>query len=349
MEKYILAGVGTMQLFDGSGNLILTSKTLTESSFSISVTAEDIRGGLSNPILGKYFHDSVMEATITDALFSLQYLATSIGGQVTVGGDAITSEQVTGQAGKLAVTGTPVAFGSNGVIGWYSPVGEDNWTKVTFVGKTATDASIEADKTYCVKYISNFDALHQFIVPAAIIPSECYMILTAPLFRASATVGSYTTSSQVGELQVHVPRFLLSGAADLSMTSSGAATTNLSGSALAYTATTSCDDVSQYAILKENIFGKKWDEELVAIAIENAEIEINASDTMPIKAVGIFNGGITGTLNPANLTYTLNPSTLGTVSQSTGVFTAGTAGTGTLEVTSTTKPGIVGIASVEVK
>ncbi len=44
MSQYILAGVGNIQLFSPTGDLILTSKTLTDSGISVSVTAEDIRG-----------------------------------------------------------------------------------------------------------------------------------------------------------------------------------------------------------------------------------------------------------------------------------------------------------------
>ena len=75
MSNYILAGVGTIEAFTQSSTQptrIFTSKTLQESGISISVTAEDIRGGLSNPLLGRYFHDSILEANITDALFNQQ-------------------------------------------------------------------------------------------------------------------------------------------------------------------------------------------------------------------------------------------------------------------------------------
>jgi len=44
MDKYIIAGVGDILGLDGQGNQIVQSKTLTESSISIQVTAEDIRG-----------------------------------------------------------------------------------------------------------------------------------------------------------------------------------------------------------------------------------------------------------------------------------------------------------------
>lgn len=55
MDKYILAGVGTIEAFTQSSTSptrIFTSQTLQESGLTTSVTAEDIRGGLSNPLLG---------------------------------------------------------------------------------------------------------------------------------------------------------------------------------------------------------------------------------------------------------------------------------------------------------
>ena len=47
MDKYILAGVGTIEAFTQSSTQpqkIFTSQTLQESGLTTSVTAEDIRG-----------------------------------------------------------------------------------------------------------------------------------------------------------------------------------------------------------------------------------------------------------------------------------------------------------------
>ena len=76
MKKYILAGRYLLKAQSSTQPAkVFTSTTLQESGLTISVTAEDIRGGLSNPLLGRYFHDSVLEANIVDALFDLSYLA----------------------------------------------------------------------------------------------------------------------------------------------------------------------------------------------------------------------------------------------------------------------------------
>lgn len=349
MEKYILAGVGTIQLLDSNNNMFLTSRTLTDSSFSISVTGEDIRGGLSNPLLGKYFHDSVMEATITDALFSLQYLATAVGGSVTIGGDSISQEQVAATTNDtLTVLGTPVAFGSAGTIGWYTPAGEENWTKITFTGKNASANGVVSGNTYCVKYVKHFDALSQFILPASIIPAECHMILTAPLFNAGSK--TYTLSSQVGELVVDVPRFLLSGATDMSMTSTGASTTNLSGSALAVISAASCSDISQYATLKQIIYNQNWYDDLEAMAIDGgAEIAMTTADgAKTLKVVGIYTGGRTGIVNNANLTFTSGTTAICTVGPNTGIITPVATGTSVVSVTATERPSIDCYAKITV-
>lgn len=64
-QNHFLAGVGTALLFKGN-DLVGVAKTLTESTFDFAITAEDIRGGQGNGLLGRYFHDSTLTATLTD-------------------------------------------------------------------------------------------------------------------------------------------------------------------------------------------------------------------------------------------------------------------------------------------
>ena len=45
MSKYFLAGVANAEIFDGENNLFATAKALTDSSISIGVNAEEVRGG----------------------------------------------------------------------------------------------------------------------------------------------------------------------------------------------------------------------------------------------------------------------------------------------------------------
>ena len=94
---------------------------------------------MGNSLLSMYLHDSAMALTMTDSLFSLEYLSLQTGSVIQAGADVLTLEQVTTtEANKITVKETPQKFGNFGVIGWYSLPSEDNWTKITFDADTKT-------------------------------------------------------------------------------------------------------------------------------------------------------------------------------------------------------------------
>lgn len=355
-SKFILAGVGDIQLFDqATGEIIVTSKTLTDSGINFSVTAEDIRGGKANAILGKYFHDTAMELTLTDALFSLEYLALNVGGTITAGSNVFTTEQFTvAVADTITVSDTPQNFGAlNQPIGWVSIAGQDNWTKVVFDPdtKTATLAGLPVGTTVCIKYIHTDASAEQFIVSSAFIPDQVHAVLTLPLFKA--TVGadaSYTSSSKVGEVQVDIPNFLLAGAQELSLSSSGAATTALSGSALAsYTGNEGCDADGYYAILKQIIIGKDEWADVKAIVIADSDIDLTPTETQTLEVYALYNGVKAPRLiENAKLTFTSSSDSIATVGANTGLVTGVANGSATIEVVVTNKPALNAMAVVTV-
>lgn len=343
MENYILAGVGTMTAYTQSTTnpiKIFTSTTLVNEGLNISVTAEDIRGGLSNPLLGQYFHDSLMGLTAEDALFNLQYLALNVGGNITVGGDAIEREsfKVT-TPNQITVKGTPVAFGDAGTVGWYTISGADDWQPITFVGQTATVPNLPTGTDVCVEYNATDDALRQFIVPSAMIPSEVHVVLTFPLFKAqSGSAGNnVSASSKVGELSVDIPRFIFSGTQDLSLTSSGAATTSLSGNALAVYTTTNCNDMGMYGTIKQKIYGAVWSDNLVTMAVDGADVQITTNEEVTLKVYGIYSDNAVGAINNANLTFTTGATEF-TVDNK-GVVKGVSAGKGTVKIVATPTAG----------
>ena len=335
-ERFILAGVGDIQLFDQStGEIIVTSKTLTDSGINFSVTAEDIRGGMANAILGKYFHDTAMELTLTDALFSLEYLALNVGGTITASSNVLTMEQITTTvADTITVTNTPQTFGTIGTIGWYSLAGKDDWKKITFEGKNATVAGLAEGTTVCVKYIYTDASAEQFTVSSAFIPDQCHAILTLPLFKSTqGSDASFTSSSKVGEVQVDIPNFLLAGAQELSLSSSGAATTALSGSALAtYTGQEGCSDAGYYAILKQIVYNKDEWADVKAIVIADSDIDLIVDETQTLEVYALYSGVKAPRLIEASkLTFTSSDDTVAEV-DATGKVTAKAAGSATIEV-----------------
>ena len=335
-ERFILAGVGDIQLFDQStGEIIVTSKTLTDSGINFSVTAEDIRGGMANAILGKYFHDTAMELTLTDALFSLEYLALNVGGTITASSDVLTPEPVTVTvADTITVTGTPKNFGSLGTIGWYTIAGKDDWKKIEFEGQSATVAGLAVGTSVCVKYIATDASAEQFIVSSAFIPDQVHAILTLPLFKSTqGSDASFTSSSKVGEVQVDIPNFLLAGAQELSLSSSGAATTALSGSALAtYTGQEGCTDSGYYAILKQIVYNKDEWADVKAIVIADSDIDLIVDETQTLEVYALYSGVKAPRLIEASkLTFTSSDDTVAEV-DATGKVTAKAAGSANIEV-----------------
>lgn len=339
-DKFILASVGNVTLFDPStGDIIVTSKTLTESGINFSVTAEDIRGGMANKLLGQYFHDSAMGLNLTDALFSLEYLALNVGGNITIGGDAMTSEQVTiSTANKITVSSTPKKFGNIGIIGWATKQGEDNWTKITFdaATKTAELTGAAINDIYCVKYIKEEGSAKQFIVSSAFIPSQCRALLTLPLFKAGTeNVTSYTSSSKVGEVQVEIPNFILAGAQDLSLTASGASTTALSGNALTtFDGTEGCNGDGYYARLLQITYNKDEFADVKTIVISDSDIDLEVDEKQVLEVLAIYNG-ITAPkkIDNSKITFTSSETGVATVDNDTvnGEVTAVSAGTSVIE------------------
>ena len=78
MANYILGDVMVAEAFvteNGQLKPYFTANTLTDSTMNISVTAEEIRGGSGNKLLGKIFHDTNFGVNLTDAMWSFEYMA----------------------------------------------------------------------------------------------------------------------------------------------------------------------------------------------------------------------------------------------------------------------------------
>lgn len=290
-----------------------------------------------------------MSATITDALFNLQYLALNVGGNITIGGSSLVTESVTTTVtNQITIAGTPVAFGTAGTVGFYTIEGQEDYKSISFVGKTANVSNLPIGSKVCVTYNTNDDAMQTFTVPSAIIPSEVHLEMTYPLFAGGITNQTLSTSSQVGELIVDIPRFQLSGSTTLSMTASGVSNSSLSGQALASYTTANCSDMGMYGTVKMKIYGKNWSEDLESMAVDGAEISMNTGEKLTLKVVGIFSGGITGVLNNSNLTFTSGTQATATVSN-VGEVEAKQTGTTIIEITATDKPDIKAYAEVTVE
>ena len=350
--SYLVAGVGSIQLFDPSTNaLILTSKTLTEEGLNFGSTAEEARGGMGNALLGKYYHDTQFGLTLTDQLFDLQYLALNCGGAIEASSEVLTNEQVTiGVANTITVAQTPVEFNGE-TIGWAKKSSEDDtkYVKVTFTGKTASIDGANVGDIYCVKYFYNDTTARKFVVNTAYIPAMVHAVATFPLFKSGTSTDQYTSSSQVGEIQVDIPNFQLEGSQELSLTSGGISTASLSGSAIAtFSGKGGCSDSGHYAIITEVIYGKSALDNVVSLAVADSDIDLAVAETQLIKVYAIYSDGTNPSIiDNSLLTFVSGSDAIATVTDG-GLVTAASIGTTNIEISANDKPSLSAYAVVTV-
>lgn len=306
MANYFLASVGNADAFrmvNGTLTHVLSARTLTESTISVSSTMEDVRAGQGAKLYGRFNHDTGMTVSLTDAMFKLEYIALQVGSEIKENGAAcMHTEKVTAATGGvLTPTKTPVVMGKscglNHIAMWARPVGCDASEDYIFIEKGSngnfSDSAIEANKEYMITYFVNESGARELLVNANFVPAEMILFLTAKLFAGDASAPE--TGKPVGEITVKIPRFQLDGTFDLSMAMSSAATMSLNGTALA---ADTANDESVYAEIVEFIEGRKWYNNLVDIVYSDEDNELYA----------IFKNGSTAVIEGDEADIVITPS-----------------------------------------
>lgn len=249
MAKYFLGSVGSAEAFrmvDGQPKMAFVAKTLTDSSISVTITKDELRGGTGAPVVTNFFHDPAVAITLTDILFKEGYVEAQLGTNFTANASAYQSETIKAtEAGKLELSKTPVDLGvlkcsdsASTIIAWYSEEGKDNYTAVSISAsdagtKTLSDSGIQANKTYCVRYLANDNNALEAIVKSDMIPHELALVITVPIFAGDACAAS--KGSKAGTLTFEVPRFQLDGGQEFTFNMSSNATMSLNGTAMVMT------------------------------------------------------------------------------------------------------------------
>lgn len=358
-EAYVYTAGPARALFFYGQDLIGVGKTLNDTSISLSNTAEEIRGGPGNLLFGKYFHDSNMEISISDAMFNLQYVAATLGVNVERGGlslyESPKAGEVVGAGGVVTLANTAVAFDGS-VIAWYKKPTDANWfvATVTGNGKTLTIPGAQAGDAYCVKYFYQNPNAKSVTIKAQYVPKVLHLVLINDLYSGDASKVA-ASSSKYGRLITDIPQFQLSGSQDLSWSATSAATVSLDGSALAYDDGVSCEEDPIYGTMTQEIFGATWQDDVVALAIENADIDLSDGEDATLVVRVVYGGNIASQRKDnSNFTFAVEDGEAYiTLDQATGKVT-GKTGTGVAHVSATLKDAagkptaIVGIASISV-
>lgn len=98
----------------------------------------------------------------------------------------------------------------------------------------------------------------------------------------------------------------------------------------------SCEEDPIYGTMTQEIFGTKWQDEVKAIAIGNADLEIGATSEA-LQVYAVFGGSAASRLmDNSNFTFAVESGTSATVDASTGVVTKAD-GTGVTVISATLK------------
>ena len=349
-QNHFLAGVGRALIFSGD-NLIGVAKTLTESTFNFSISSEDIRGGAANALWGKYFHDSNLQIQLTDAMFKLEYVAANLGVDIEQGGLTVYESGANGDVivtdGQLTLTHTPTQFDGS-AIGWYKKPADLEWSVGAIAGNVMTIPGAVANETYCVKYFYQNPNVRSIPINVQYVPRVWHIVILNDLFAGDVSdIGSAT---RYGRIITDIPRYQLDGNMTLNLTATSASTVPINGNALAVESGNSCEEEPYYGSMTEEIFGASWQDSVIALAVENSDLELvnGASDTLIVRAV--FGGAVASARQSNdNFTFARESGTSAAVN-SAGLVTADATATGDtiISVTLTAKPEIVAYATVSV-
>lgn len=340
MAEKFLANVGTALIFRGN-EFVGVGSFLTENTFSFSASPNEVRGGANNPLLGRWFSDSTLNVTITNATFKLEYLAWSLGTTIEQGGTSFYESQdgekvVT--AGQIELKNKPAAF-NGAMIGWYKKPAETGWSigAITETGSKyyLTVAGAQPNDVYCIKYPYMDENARMIAIPADFNPDELHVVLLNDLYNADINTNS--AASKVGRLITDIPRLSLDPSQDLTLNATSSAPTQLTGTALRYTSSESCESTAVYGTMTEQVYGAKWQDAVVALAVENADMELGASKT-ETAIVRVVYGGSVASQRKANSNFTFTKVSGNATVNNEGVVNSGASGESVISVTLTGYP-----------
>lgn len=336
MAEKFLANVGTALIFRGN-EFAGVGNFLTENTFSFSASPNEVRGGANNPLLGRWFSDSTLNVTITNATFKLEYLAWSLGTTIEQGGTSFYESQdgekvVT--AGQIELKNKPAAF-NGAMIGWYKKPTETGWSigAITETGGKyyLAVSGAQVNDIYCIKYPYMDENARMIAIPADFNPDELHVVLLNDLYNADINTNS--AASKVGRLITDIPRLSLDPSQDLTLNATSSAPTQLTGTALRYTSGESCESTAVYGTMTEQVYGAKWQDNVIALACENSDMALGTSEK-ETAIIRVVYGGSTASQRKDNSNFTFAVVSGDSTVDNKGVVTAAaTAGKTVISVT----------------
>ena len=270
--------MGNATLFDGE-RLVASANTLIDSGITIGLSFEDVRAGIRNKLYGRYAHTSTFDLKLTDAMFNLEYLAMNTGSDISLGGDVMVDEELTSTAKKIKLSQTAVAISGSKVYAYAKKSGTDNVYDKYAVSET-NEIEVPVDGTYCIRYMYTNDLASRMIINANFIPKTLTLILEANLYSGGSC--DIETSTLAGKVTIKVPRFMLNGSQELSLTASGVANTSIEGTALA-SGCAGCSGDGVYAEIIQVMANRTAENGFTGIVVEDAVREASKGDKLELN------------------------------------------------------------------
>lgn len=294
--------------FFKDGVLAFTGTTSLNTSISVSMEEQEIVGGKGNKTLYKYKYGRKITPSIEMAEWNLAYIAANVGSSIFEGLKDVfaVAECVTLTKGVGTLKKVPV-----GKVYIENPDGSTS--EVTPVGSTITVGDADTTVLATYQYSTN---VKRVTIDAESTPFVGRLVLTADKHN--------NKKGKVGEVQIEIPSFQLSGTFDMTLEASANSTTKLEGSALAVEGA-SCSDGSVYAYITE-IPSAESTVAVSDIAVTPAVISLAVNETKALNVVGIKGGLYSNVaIDAADCTITSEDAAIATVSN--GIVKGVAAGT----------------------
>lgn len=353
--NYVAGGAGRALLFLGE-QLYSVGNTLNNNSIHYTISAEDLRGGKKNFLISQYFHDPNMTIDLENVFFNFNEIGLVTGNTIEQGGLSFKEEQVVAAAGGVVTpTQTPVApVGMAGkILVWYKKPADKDWKDITY-NNGVTIPSATVGEVYCIKYFWDNPNAESMTLNANSEPAELQLVLIQDLYSVSVQKGVTTPGAKAGQAITICPRYKLNGNIDLNFAAGSTVGTSLSGTVLTVEDDSSCEGDYIFGYMTQEIFGAKWQNEVKAIAFEDADIALANGGTQTLVCYVLFDGNKAPKIvDNANFTFAVEDGDSFVGVDNKGVVTAQAAGTAHISATlkgadSSNGPAVVGYAEVTV-
>lgn len=332
---------GTMDVWchnPSTGDLDYYSNKVQTSQFTTTVNMSPINASVGNPVVINLPDSAEVSLTLTAANMSLEARALSVGGDLSYNGIVPVIESITANGNSISVSQAPVA--GYGMAEPYAFIDTDGKAYVIDADTYQIQGfTAQNGQSYCVRYFVRNASAQQLRIASNFAPSVEVVTIRMPAYNTQGS--SSNQGSKCGDFYIWIPRMQFSGKADTEGSQTTAATTDFSGTALAYDEAVSSGVCSESAAtaLAYMVYVPLGSQTVLVegLAVVGGSVTVAKDDTVQLPVKYVINNQL---VQPdyADLDYESSADATATISDS-GVITGVAAGSCTITA-SLTEPAL---------